>query len=731
MESRKFEDAFKRAFDEAGVSPSDNVWTNIERILDDTESRKVEGVFRQTFDGAGVNPSENVWTNIELDLMKAEGGKMRRRLVFYQLLAAASITFALGVAGMGYYLLKDRELTGAAGQLAYQEQPAGANNNNNTTATTPTVTGDTHQELSQGTTATSGVGVDGQQTQDVVTGITLPNNITHEGDIQTQTAVTETSQTPLTQSATTQRNGMPTQQAMARQEAQRNRMRTTDGQDIDPLKADGSRSNQGQTSADQQTLAAANDADAGSSDAQQQHARVTTQQANTADARLSTQGRNGVESDTPITSENGQPQLAVTQQRSGATSRRRVGDATNAETTAIGEAILPGQLHNGSDKQTTSSDRIGEDNVRLAQTNETTATRRETVVANGSQRTETSNNAVTTDGATATTITTTPTADQQTGYILAYSPVPSEATPVVTSIGTRVQKPASMKVEPASTVDPLMALLARLDEQEKNANAKEKKDKHKDEEFDSEKLWTSVGFAAGSFNNVNSSVASSSGSLMMADARSSAVDDVAKQQANASGSSYSVGVNLGARISSRWVLQGGINYMTQASDYVASAIGTADYQNFSAPSANSIMSADKQSAEYASQVVPTAPYNVNNSMQFVSVPLQAGYLLVNRKVGVQLNGGLSTDLFLQNTITPESDRLEKTTEGSGSNSPYRTVNFSGLVGTELSYRFSKHYRLALNPGLRYPLNSIYKSDQPVTAAPMTFDIGLRFRYIFH
>jgi hypothetical protein len=711
MESRKFEDAFKRAFDEAGVSPSENVWTNIERIMDDTESRKVEGAFKQTFGEAGVNPSENVWINIELDLMKAEGGKMKRRLVFYQLLAAASIVFALSVAGMGYYLLKDQELTGAAGQLAYQEVPAGANNNNTTTITPP-VTGD-------GTNTTTGA-----------------------TDIQSQTAPAEMSQTPVVQGATTRRNSTTAQQTVARQEAQRSRKRAADGWDTDPSKAGGSRSNQGQANVDQQTQVAANNAEAGSRDAQQRYARagVTTQQANTAAARVATtQGRNGAASDTPITSENEQPRLALTQQQPwGPALRRRVGEVTNTETTAVGEADLPGQSHNGSDKQDISSDGVGRDNVRLTQTDETAAMRRETITANGGQQTNTSkskirnNNAVTTGGTTATTTKTTSVAGQQTEYMLAYSPAPSEATPVVTSLGTRVQKPASMKVEPASTVDPLMALLARLDEQQKDANAKEKKDKHYDEEFGSEKLWTSVGFAAGSFNNINSSVSNSGGSLMMADARSSAVSKVADQQAKASGSSYSVGVSMGTRISSRWVLQGGLNYMTQASDYTASAVGTEDYENFSAPSVNSIMSADKQSSELAmSAVVPTAPYNVNNSLQFVSVPLQAGYLLVNRKVGVQLNGGLSTDLFIQNTITPEGDNLEKTTEGNGSDSPYRTVNFSGMVGTELTYKFSKHYRLALNPGLRYPLNSIYKSDQPVTAAPMTFDIGLRFRYIFH
>ena len=714
MESRKFEDAFKRAFEEAGMSPSENVWTNIERIMDDTESRKVEGAFKQTFGEAGINPSENVWINIELDLMKAEGGKMKRRLVFYQLLAAASIVFALSVAGMGYYLLKDQELTGAAGQLAYQEVPAGANNN--TTTITPPATGDARLEISQGTTATSGVGAEEQQPHD---GVTDTNTATEATATQSQT-LAETSETSLAQNSTTQRNGTTTQQTVTRREAQHSRVRATDDRGTDPSKA-GNNQNQEQASAEQQTLAAANNADAGLRDAQQRHTRagVITQQANTADASLATQGRNGVASDAPILSENEQPRLALTQQPWGPPLRRRVGDATNTEATSLGEADLSVQSHSGNNRQNASSDRIGQGNVRLAQTDETAAKPR-------------NSNAVTTGGTTATTMKTTSVAGHQTEYMLAYSPVPSEATPVVTSLGTRVQKPASMKVEPASTVDPLMALLARLDEQEKDANTKEKKDRHSDEEFGSEKLWTSVGFAAGSFNNINSSVSNSGGSLMMADARSSAVSKVADQQAKASGSSYSIGVSMGTRISSRWVLQGGLNYMTQASDYTASAVGTADYENFSAPSVNSIMSADKQSSEFAlSDVVPTAPYNVNNSLQFVSVPLQAGYLLVNRKVGVQLNGGLSTDLFIQNTITPEGDNLEKTTEGSGSDSPYRTVNFSGLVGTELSYRFSKHYRLALNPGLRYPLNSIYKSDQPVTAAPMTFDIGLRFRYIFH
>ncbi|MBT1686592.1 outer membrane beta-barrel protein [Dawidia soli] len=697
MESRKFEDAFKRAFDEAGVSPSENVWTNIERTLDDAESRKFAGTFQQAFDEAGVRPSENVWTNIELDLMKAEGGRLKRRLVFFQLLAAASIAFALAVAGVGYYILKDQELTGAAGQLAYQEGATGTDRH----ASAPTPADDSGEEVSQGTTSASGARTDAQQVQPGATDIAPvaaggqeTDPATPQTDSRGVNAASPVTQSDITPGVAATRSG--------------------NGSDTNSVARTNTPAGSGDTQA--QTALAGTVGTAATRSSTTQHNHTATQPNNPAARQIAVrqdaQRRRATETGGTDPSRDSRPDQgrAVNDQQTLATNN--AGSTSN-------DGLQPAQ--------------IGETGVAVAHAKEADAIRKGAIVANGNQRTDNTgnNNAVTPNS---TTTSPAAAAGQQTEYRLAYSPAPAHATPEVTSLGARVQKPASMKVEPASTVDPLMALLARLDEQEKDANAKEKKNKREDEEHASEKLWTSVGFAAGSFNTINSSVSNSSGNLMMADARKDAVDKVANQQAKASGSSYSVGVSMGTRISSRWVLQGGINYMTQASDYTASAVGTADYESFQAPSVNSIMSADKQAAstEFALEnVVPTAPYNVNNSLQFVSVPLQAGYLLVNRKVGIQLNGGLATDLFIQNTITPEGENLQKETKGNGSDSPYRTVNFSGLMGTEFSYRFSKHYRLSLNPGIRYPLNSIYKSDQPVTAAPLTFDVGLRFRYIFH
>ena len=243
-----------------------------------------------------------------------------------------------------------------------------------------------------------------------------------------------------------------------------------------------------------------------------------------------------------------------------------------------------------------------------------------------------------------------------------------------------------------------------------------------------EKVWTSVGFAAGTFNTNSTQPNFSALNAASGFTQNYSVSNTVSNEASASGVAYSIGVNVGGRISNRWVLQGGVNYMTQNSNYTSDAVITTDYQNYTL--ANSAEFSKIADASSTARVVNTSPYNVDNSLQFLSIPLQAGYLLVNNAFGLQLNGGISTDLFLQNTLTPESGTLNKVSNGRGSDSPYRPVNFSGLIGTELSYRFADRYRVSLNPGIRYPFNSIYKSELGLESNPITFDVGLRFRYIF-
>ena len=275
-----------------------------------------------------------------------------------------------------------------------------------------------------------------------------------------------------------------------------------------------------------------------------------------------------------------------------------------------------------------------------------------------------------------------------------------------------------------ATVDPVVAMMAQLERREKEVQGEEKGRGSADEN-----LWTSIGFAAGSFNAMQIPAANPGPTTMMAMSAATVVD----QEAKGSGYSYSMGVNLGTRISERWVLQGGLNYLTHASEYTANnvVVSSSQFQTqrFRPATTNEVLRATEN--DLSNKLVYSAPYNVNNNMRYLSVPLQAGYLLVNKTFGLQLNAGVATDLFLQNTVTADSDQLDKTSQGGGEDSPYRTLNFSGLFGTEVSYRFGEHYRIALNPGIRYPFSAIYKSELGVQSAPLTFDVGLRFRYIFH
>jgi len=208
----------------------------------------------------------------------------------------------------------------------------------------------------------------------------------------------------------------------------------------------------------------------------------------------------------------------------------------------------------------------------------------------------------------------------------------------------------------------------------------------------------------------------------------------AASESNSPGYTYSVNVAVGTKVSKRWLVQGGMSYITQSSDYTATSVLSEPASITEAPvleaaSINQFKKKVEDESLVASTILASSPYNVNNNIQLISFPVQAGFLVFERKMALQINSGVSTDLFLQNTITPDAENLEKTTQGRGDDSPYRPLNFSGLFSTELSYKFSENYRVSLSPGLRYPFNSVYKNDLGLKSTPITFDVALRFRYI--
>ena len=191
------------------------------------------------------------------------------------------------------------------------------------------------------------------------------------------------------------------------------------------------------------------------------------------------------------------------------------------------------------------------------------------------------------------------------------------------------------------------------------------------------------------------------------------------------GVGYSIGFNLGMRLSKRWLLQSGVNYANFNSSAQASVL--AEDNNKSAPLYISNLTSEELQG---SQLNFTNQFDINSSYEFASVPIKAGYMLVDRKFKLILNGGFSTDFFLNNTISDQDNQFDETTLSSGDDSPFRKVYFSGLAGVELGYNLGRNYTLSLEPNYRLSLNSFTKSSSLFESRPNLFSISLGLRYNF-
>jgi len=239
----------------------------------------------------------------------------------------------------------------------------------------------------------------------------------------------------------------------------------------------------------------------------------------------------------------------------------------------------------------------------------------------------------------------------------------------------------------------------------------------KDTRRDNEKIWAAMGFAAGTY-----SPGTISNSSSLAGTYVSGVYAAPASNKPAQGTSYSFGFSFGAQITGRWVLQAGVNYLNQSSAY------TSNYTTLAA-GANRPYAMDlfNLSSKSSSAISTTNPYQVNSILEYVSIPVQAGYRVINRKAGLQMNAGFATDVFIRNSIIDQSGQTNNYSQGAGADSPYRQVNWAGLVSTELSYKLGRQYRISLVPGVRYLFNSSLKSG--ATTHSYLADIGFRFRYI--
>jgi hypothetical protein len=114
------------------------------------------------------------------------------------------------------------------------------------------------------------------------------------------------------------------------------------------------------------------------------------------------------------------------------------------------------------------------------------------------------------------------------------------------------------------------------------------------------------------------------------------------------------------------------------------------------------------------------------SFEYLEIPFNVRYKVIDRAIDMQLMGGFSTNLLVNNSVSViAGDQVIPI----GEVQDIRTINYSGNAGVGLVYDLFENFSLSVEPRFRYYLNSINASNLPVTR-PYSFGFytGVNYRF---
>ena len=116
---------------------------------------------------------------------------------------------------------------------------------------------------------------------------------------------------------------------------------------------------------------------------------------------------------------------------------------------------------------------------------------------------------------------------------------------------------------------------------------------------------------------------------------------------------------------------------------------------------------------------------LNQKTQYVEVPLELSYAILNKKIGVAIKGGMST-LFLTENVISISGNDGNMQIGKASN--LNNVHFSSNVGLGLSYNFMKNFQVNVEPTLKYQINTFNKNAEDFSPYVIGVNTGISYKF---
>jgi hypothetical protein len=126
---------------------------------------------------------------------------------------------------------------------------------------------------------------------------------------------------------------------------------------------------------------------------------------------------------------------------------------------------------------------------------------------------------------------------------------------------------------------------------------------------------------------------------------------------------------------------------------------------------NARYGADAINNSELADVAQVAEQGIEQHLDYLEIPFNLRYTIVDRTFELQLVGGLSTNFLVNNYVTMETG---SGTADIGYLTNVRSVNYSGNAGIGMIYHIHERFSLLLEPRFRYFLNSVNDASLPTT-----------------
>jgi hypothetical protein len=121
-----------------------------------------------------------------------------------------------------------------------------------------------------------------------------------------------------------------------------------------------------------------------------------------------------------------------------------------------------------------------------------------------------------------------------------------------------------------------------------------------------------------------------------------------------------------------------------------------------------------------------ADEGIRQHLDYLELPLNLRYTVVDRTIELQLVGGVSTNFLVNNYVTMDTPSGP---EEIGYLTNIRSVNYAGNAGVGMVYHFHKQFSLSLEPRFRYYLHSVNDATLPATR-PYSLGLYTGLSYTF-